>query len=66
MYRIISLVLYGCETLSLQLNEVYKRRAFERPKREEVTGWWSKLCNKELRDLYDLLNIVSVIKSRRG
>jgi len=73
MYRIITLVLYGCETLSLQLNEDYKLRAFKimvhrkmfGPKREEVTRWWSKLCNKGLHDLYDSPNIISVMKSRR-
>jgi len=59
--------------LSLQLNEDYKLRAFKimvlrkmfRPKREEVTGWWSKLCNEEFHDLYDLPNIIIVMKSRR-
>ena len=40
------------------------RRVF-RPKRDEVTGEWRKLHNKELRDLYSLRNIVRVIKSRR-
>jgi hypothetical protein len=33
-------------------------------KREEVTGWWSKLCNKKLCDLYASPNIISVMKSR--
>jgi len=33
-------------------------------KREEVTGWWSKLCNEELPDLYDSPNVI-VMKSRR-
>jgi len=66
--------MYGCKTLSLQLNEDYKLRAFEimvlrkmfGPKREEVTGWWSKLCNEELCDLYDSPNIISVMKSRKA
>ena len=40
------------------------RRVFE-PKRDEVTGEWRKLHNKELRDLYSLPNIVRVVKSRR-
>ena len=40
------------------------RRIF-RPKRDEVTGEWRKLHNKELNDLYSLLNIVRVVKSRR-
>ena len=40
------------------------RRIFG-PKRDEVTGEWSKLHNKELNDLYCSPNIVLVIKSRR-
>ena len=35
------------------------------PKRDEVTGEWRKLHNEELSDLYSLLNIVRVGKSRR-
>jgi hypothetical protein len=35
------------------------------PKRDEVTGEWGKLHNEELSDVYSLLNIVRVIKSRR-
>jgi hypothetical protein len=35
------------------------------PKRDEVTGEWRKLQNKELNDLYSLPNIVRVVKSRR-
>ena len=33
------------------------RRVFG-PKRDEVTGEWSKLHNEELSDLYSLRNIV--------
>jgi hypothetical protein len=40
------------------------RRIF-RPKRDEVTGKWKKLLNKELHDIYSSLTIVRVIKSRR-
>jgi hypothetical protein len=40
------------------------RRVFG-PKRDEVTGEWRKLHNEELNDLYSLLNIVLVVKSRR-
>jgi len=40
------------------------RKVF-RPKRDEVTGKWRKLHNKELNDLYSLPNIVRVVKSRR-
>jgi hypothetical protein len=35
------------------------------PKRDEVTGEWRKVVNKELNDLYCLPNINRVIKSRR-
>jgi len=34
------------------------------PQRDEVRGEWRKLHNEELYDLYSLLNIVRVIKSR--
>ena len=35
------------------------------PRRDEVTGEWRRLHNKELNDLYCSPNIVRVIKSRR-
>ena len=35
------------------------------PKRDDVTGEWSKLHNEELNGLYCSPNIVRVIKSRR-
>jgi hypothetical protein len=35
------------------------------PKSDEVTGWWRKLHNEELHDLYSLPSIIRVIKSRR-
>jgi hypothetical protein len=40
------------------------RRIFG-PKRQEVTGWWRKLHNEGLSDLYFSPNIVRVIKSKR-
>ena len=40
------------------------RRIFG-PRRDEVTGEWRRLHKEELNDLYCLLNIVRVIKSRR-
>jgi hypothetical protein len=40
------------------------RRIFG-PRREEVTGEWGKLHNKELRDFYSSPSIVRIIKSRR-
>jgi hypothetical protein len=66
-------ILYGCETWSLTLREEHRLRVFENkvprrifgPKRDEVTGEWRKLHNKELHDLYSSPNIITIIKSRR-
>jgi hypothetical protein len=57
---ILSVILYGCETWSLTLREEHRLRVFENkvlrrifgPKRDEATGWWRKLHNEELHDLY--------------
>jgi hypothetical protein len=35
------------------------------PKRDEVTGEWRKLHNKELHDLYSSPSIIRIIKSWR-
>jgi hypothetical protein len=35
------------------------------PKRDEVMGEWTKLCNEELRDLYSSPSIIRKLKSRR-
>jgi len=46
---------------------VFENRMLRRifgPKRDEVTGEWRRLHNKELYDLYSR-NIIRVIKSRR-
>jgi hypothetical protein len=40
------------------------RRIFG-PKRDEVTGEWRRLHNKELYALYSSASIILVIKSRR-
>ena len=63
--RILSVVMYGCETWSLTLREeswlrVFEKRVLKRifgPKRNEVTGEWRKLCNEERNDLYSSPNI---------
>src|SRR5215813_4255879 len=63
---ILPVVLYGCETWSLTLREERRLRVFENrvlrrvfgPKRDEETGEWRKLHNKNLSDLYSLHNII--------
>jgi hypothetical protein len=35
------------------------------PKREQVTGQWTRQHNKELYDLYSSPNTIRVIKTRR-
>jgi hypothetical protein len=53
--KILSLVLYECETWSLTLREEHRLRVFENrvlrvifgPKRDEVTGEWRRLYNEE-------------------
>jgi hypothetical protein len=61
IYRtiIVPVVLYGCETLSPTLREVYRLRVFKNvvlrrmfgSKRDEVTREWRRLHNKELSAL---------------
>jgi hypothetical protein len=66
-------VLYGCEGWSLTFREECRLRVFENrvlrrifgPKRDEVTGEWRRLHNKELYALYSSPNIIRVMKSRR-
>jgi hypothetical protein len=75
IYRtiILPVVLYGCETWSLTLRKERKLRVFENmvlrrifgPRRDEVTGDWRRLHNKEINVLYSSPNIMRVIKSRR-
>jgi hypothetical protein len=61
MYKtiILPVVLYGCETWSLTLRVEHRVRVFENrvlrrifgPKRDEITGDWTKLLNEELHTL---------------
>jgi hypothetical protein len=47
---------------------VFENRVLRRicgPKRDEVTGEWRKLHNKDLHDLYSSPSIIRIIKSRR-
>jgi hypothetical protein len=70
---ILPVVLYGCETWSLTLKEEHRLKVFENrvlrrifgPKRNEVTGEWRKLHNRELRDLNFSPSIIRIIKSRK-
>jgi hypothetical protein len=67
---ILPVVLYGCETWSLTLRgkrrlRVLANRVLRRifgPKRDEVTGEWRRLHNKELYALYSSPNIIRVMK----
>jgi hypothetical protein len=68
----LPVVLYGCATWSLTSREECRLRVLENrvlrrifgPKRDEVTGEWRRLHNKELYALYSSPNIIRVIKSR--
>jgi hypothetical protein len=72
IYRIIifPVVFYECETWSLTLRGERRLRLFENrelrrifgPRRDEVTGEWTKRRKDELNDLYSSPTIVRVIK----
>jgi hypothetical protein len=66
---ILPVVLYGFETWSLTLREEHRLRVFEnkvlrrifRPKRDEVTGGWRRLHNKEHHDLYSSPSVTRML-----
>jgi hypothetical protein len=70
---ILPVVVYACEIWSLTLRQEHKLRLFQNrvlrrifgPKRDEVMGWWRKLHNDELHDLYSSPSIIRIIKSMR-
>jgi hypothetical protein len=48
--------------------KVFENRVLRRifgPKRDEVTGEWRRLHNKELYDLYSSSDLIRLIRSRR-
>ena len=69
----MSVVVYGCETWSLILNDkcrlsVFENRVLRRifgSKRDEVIREWRKLHNEQLNNLYSSPNIIQMNKSRR-
>jgi hypothetical protein len=75
VYRtvVLPVVLYGCETWCLTAGEKQRLRVFENtvlrrifgPKRDEATGEWRRLHNKELNDLHSAPIIIQIIESRR-
>jgi hypothetical protein len=69
---ILPVVLYGCETWSLTVRQVHKLRMFENrmlrrifgPKRDGVTGGWTKLHNEVPHNLYFSPSVIRILKSR--
>jgi hypothetical protein len=70
---VLPVVFYGCETWSLVLREEHRLRIFKNvvlrrvfgSERDEITGKWRRLINKELYSVFSSPNIIWVIKSRR-
>jgi hypothetical protein len=68
----LPVVLCGCETWSLALSAEHRLRVFKNrllrgifgSKRNEVTGEWRRIHNKELYALYSSPDIIRMIKSR--
>ena len=67
---ILPVVLYECETWLLTMREECRLRVFENkvlrstfgPKRDDGTGGWRRVHNKELNDLFCSPNIIQVIR----
>jgi hypothetical protein len=70
---ILPVVLYGCETWSLELREEHGLRVFESgvlsrvfgPRRDEVTGDWRELHNEALHGSRSSPYVIGTVKSRR-
>ena len=64
--RVFCWVIFACgEKCRLRVFENRVLRKVFGPKRDEVTGRWRRLLNKELYALYSSPNIIRVMKSRR-
>jgi hypothetical protein len=63
---ILPVVLHGCETWSLTLQEEHRLRVFEIRvlRRDGVTGGCRNLHNEELHNFYSLQSIIEMNKSR--
>jgi hypothetical protein len=69
---ILPVVLYGCETWCLTLREEHRLRVFENrmlrrifgPKRDEVTGSWTKLHTEELHNI--VIRVIKFMMRRAG
>ena len=69
----LSVVLYGYETWSVTLREERRLRVFEnrvlrkvfRPKREKVTGNWTRLHYEAPHALYKYFFVVFLARSRK-
>jgi hypothetical protein len=53
------------EECTLRISENRVLRRIFGPKRDEVTGEWRRLRNKELYAMYSSPDIIGVIKTRR-
>jgi hypothetical protein len=70
---ILPAILYRSEMRSFTLREEHRLRVFKKRvlrrifgrKREEVSGYWRRLRNEELRNSYTSQNIIKVIESKR-
>jgi hypothetical protein len=65
---ILPVVLYGLKTWSLTLREKHRLRmpkGIFGPKRDDMTGRWRKLHNKEVCNLCSSSSIIRMIKLRR-
>jgi hypothetical protein len=69
-HPVLSVVLHGCETWSLTLQEEHTLRVFENrvlgrifgPKNAEIKGGWRNLHNEEVHNSYSSPDSIRMIK----